>query len=242
VTRGTSVLLATPIVLPMLAVLIGLGVWQLQRLGVKEEIIAQRERAFTAPAVELPAREGNPIDLWWRRVTVTGRFDHANEFHLWSLRDGQPGYDVLTPLVRTDGAPTQVVLVDRGWVPVERKEIATRGAGAVTGEVTVNGFVRIDLDVRSAVTPANSPATNTWYSVDYAAMGRQSGHYLRELVVVADATPNPGGLPVGMAALPPIPNRHLEYALTWFALAGVLVVIFVLALRRQPRRTPAAAA
>jgi len=236
VKRGTSVLVATLLALPMLVVLIGLGVWQLQRLAVKQEIIAFRETAFSAAAVELPARAGaSPMALAWRRVHVTGRFDHANEFHLWSLRDGQPGYEVLTPLTRTDNAPGQVLLVDRGWVPVNRKDIATRAESAVAGEVKVQGFVRVDLDARGPVTPVNSPATNTWYSVDYAAMGRHAGLYLRELVVVADATPTPGGLPIGRAELPPIPNRHLEYALTWFSLAGALAVIYVLAVRRQLR-------
>jgi surfeit locus 1 family protein len=237
--RGTSILLATLVALPMFVVLIGLGVWQLQRLDVKQQFIAQRERGFGALPMELPGRDGNLQGLAWRRVTVTGRFDHGNEFHLWSLRDGQAGYDVLTPLARTDSAAGQVLLVDRGWVPVNKKERNTRAEGNVPGDVTVSGFVRIDLDARSAVTPTNDPPKNHWYSVDYAAMGQLSGHFLRTLVVVADATPNPGGLPVGMATPPPVPNRHLGYAVTWFGLAAALALIYGLALRGQFAAKPA---
>ena len=231
-SRGAKAAVATLIALPMFVFLIALGVWQLQRLEVKQAFIAQRERGFGAEPIELPARDGNLPGLAWRRVTVKGRFDHANEFHLWSLREG-PGYEVLTPLVRTDSAAGQVVLVDRGWVPVDRKQVATRAEGAPGGDVTLNGFVRIDLDARSAVTPTNEPAKNIWFAVDYATMGTLSGHFLRPFVVVADATPNPGGLPIGTASPPAVPNRHLGYAITWFGLAAALALIYFLALRRQ---------
>jgi surfeit locus 1 family protein len=232
-SRGARAFVATLVALPMFVVLIGLGVWQLQRLEVKKAFMFQRERGFTAEAIELPARDSNLQGLAWRRVWVKGRFDHANEFHLWAIREGVPGYEVLTPLTRTDAAAGQVILVDRGFVPVNRKQLATRAEGAVEGEVTINGFTRIDLDARSAVTPANEPATNTWYSVDYRAMGLHSGLFIRPFVVVADATPNPGGLPVGTAAPPPVPNRHLEYAITWFALAAALALIYGLSVRRM---------
>lgn len=233
-TRGGRVLLSTLIALPMFAVLIGLGLWQVQRLQLKLAFIAERDAGFNQPPVELTAGDTDLPALAWRRVTVTGRFDHAHEFHLWHINsDGNAGYDVLTPLVRTDRADGQVVLVDRGWVPVTAKDPAARAAGQVQGAVTINGFVRLDLDSRTAVTPQNDPARNSWYFVDYAAMAKQVGAPLRSLVVVADGTPNPGGLPIGVAQPPELTNRHLGYALTWFSLAGALAVIFGLSLRRQ---------
>ncbi len=232
-SRGMSVLLSSLIALPMLVVLIGLGVWQLQRLEQKQEFMAQRAFGFSQPPVELTPRDSNLQSLAWRRVKVTGRFDHNHEFHLWSLRDGKPGFEVLTPMTRTDNAPGQVVLVDRGWVPVDHKEIATRAEGAVPNAVEVDGFVRIDMDARGPVTPSNDVAKNIWYSVDYAAMSTASALFIRPLVVVADTNPNPGGLPIGIAEPPILPNRHLAYALTWFLLAGTLVVMFGLMLRKQ---------
>ena len=232
-SRSLSVVLATLIVLPAFVLLIALGVWQVHRLAVKQEFMAQRNLGFSQAPVELPGRDGNLQSLAWRRVSVSGRFDHDHEFHLWSIGRGQAGYEVLTPLVRSDGAAGQIVLVDRGWIPIDRKAPAARAAGQVAGEVTVRGFVRIDLDGRSAVTPANDVAGNIWYAVDYPEMSRQSGHFLRTLVVVADATANPGGVPVGINDPPAVSNRHLGYAITWFSLALVLVVIYGLALRRR---------
>lgn len=232
-TRGGRVVLSSLIALPMFLVLIGLGVWQLQRLEAKLDFIAARDTGFAQAPVELPAGDNDLAALAWRRVSVTGRFDHAHEFHLFRTRDGKVGYEVLTPLVRTDSAPGQAVLVSRGWVPLDRKDAATRAAAQADGVVAVSGFVRVDLDARSMVTPINDVAGNIWYVVDYAAMGERAGAPLRPLVVVADATPNPGGLPVGVASPPELPNNHLGYALTWFSLAAALAVIWGISLRRQ---------
>ena len=233
-TRGGRVALSGLIALPMFVVLIGLGVWQLQRLQVKQEFIAQRDLGFSQPVVELTSRDSNLMGLSWRPVTVGGRFDHAHEFHLWRIGpNGDAGYQVLTPLTRTDSAPGQVVLIDRGWVPVARKAPATRAEGQVPGTVTIKGFVRVDLDARGPVTPANDVAGNIWYAVDYNAMSNHSSLYIRPLVVVADSTPNPGGLPIGVSKPPEVPNNHLGYAITWFLLAGALAIIFVLSARRQ---------
>ena len=233
-TRGGRALVSTLIALPMFVVLIGLGVWQVERLQRKLEMIAERDAGFTQAPIELTARDADLAGLAWRRVTVTGRFDHDHELHLWHINtDGNAGYDVLTPFVRTDSTDGQVLLVDRGWVPIAAKEATTRAAGQVQGTVTINGFVRLDLEGRTAVTPQNDPARNSWYFVDYAAMAKQAGVPLRPLVVVADASPNPGGLPIGLARPPELTNRHLGYALTWFSLAAALAVIFGLSLRRQ---------
>ncbi len=225
--------MSTLIALPMFLVLIGLGTWQLDRLEAKLDFIATRDAGFAQAPVALPADNDNLASLAWRRVNVTGRFDHAHEFHLFRTRDGSAGYEVLTPLVRTDGVPGQVVLVDRGWVPLNRKDAATRAAVQVEGVVTVSGFVRVDLEARSMVTPANDAAGNTWYVVDYAAMGERAGATLRPLVVVADATPHPDGLPLGVANPPEVSNNHLGYAFTWFSLAAALALIWGLSLRGQ---------
>ena len=240
-TRGGRVVLSTLIALPMFLVLLGLGAWQLQRLQLKLEFLAARDVGFAHPPAELTAQDDTLTDLAWRRVTVTGRFDHAGEFHLFRTRDGSAGYEVLTPLVRTDGAPGQVVLVDRGWVPLNRKDAGTRAEAQVEGVVTVNGFVRIDLDARSMVTPVNDVVGNIWYVVDYAAMGTRARATLRPLVVVADATANPGGFPIGVAKPPELPNNHLGYAFTWFSLAAALAVIWGISLRRQLAAQDAAA-
>lgn len=241
-TRSGRILVSALVTLPMFAVLIGLGVWQVQRLQQKLTLVAEREAGFTQPAITLSANDDGLAALAWRRVTVSGRFDHGREFHLWHTNaKGEPGYEVLTPLVRTDDATGKAVLVDRGWVPLANKDAGTRPAGQLPGTVTVSGFVRLDMEARSFVTPKNDADRNTWYVVDYAAMGLLAGMPLRPLVVVADATPNPGGLPIGMTRPPELTNRHLGYAFTWFSLAAALAVIFGLSVRRQLAAPPSGA-
>ena len=212
------------------SLLVGLGVWQIWRLVEKRQLIATIETRITAPAVDLPASGVEPAAWRYRRVRLRGVFQHDREFHLFSTnRAGKSGYQVITPLVRPDGL---VVLVDRGWVPADRKDPATRPQGQVAGEVTVVGLVHAPWR-RGWFVPANDPARNLWFYGDLAAMAAHLGAArVAPVFVDADATPNPGGLPVGGQTKIVIRNDHLQYAITWFALALALAVMFVLYHRR----------
>ncbi len=88
---------------------------------------------------------------------------------------------------------------------------------------------------RNAFTPDNDPATNFWLSVDYPAMRAVVGRDLQSVVIDADATPNPGGFPIGGQTRLDIPNDHLQYAITWYLLALTLVVVYVAWNRKRMR-------
>lgn len=121
----------------VLAILVGLGTWQVQRLQWKTALIAEREARLAAEPVPLPAVIDDPDSYNFRPVTVTGRFLHEHELYLAGRNKGRrPGYGVVTPLERPDG---QVILVDRGWVPMELKDPATRPEGQIEGVVTIAG-------------------------------------------------------------------------------------------------------
>ena len=217
--------------------LVALGVWQVFRLQEKAAINEYRsQRAALAP-VPLPADPAalSRFDVArydFRRVRVEGRFENDRELYVYrpSREGGDAGYHVVTPLLRA-GAPA--VLVDRGWVPVDRKDPATRAAGEPSGPVTVTAFLRRG-ESQGWLTPANDAAQNSWFWFDLPAMSKAAGiappvrFYLE-----ADATANPGGLPVGGQTVIALPSPHLNYAITWFSLAGILVVIFVASQRRQ---------
>ncbi|NBP73229.1 MAG: SURF1 family protein [Alphaproteobacteria bacterium] len=102
--------------IPALMLLVGLGVWQLQRLEWKEAIIAERaERRAAAPIALAEVADENWKDLEHRRVTLRGRFLHDREMLVWNkVRHGQTGFDLITPLRLENGG---TVLVQRGWVP-----------------------------------------------------------------------------------------------------------------------------
>lgn len=221
----------TVLTVPALLVLLALGTWQMQRLAWKTNLIQGMESRISAPAVDLPVGALDVGEWEYRRVRVSGRFLHDKEFHLLAVsRNGQHGYQIVTPLRRA----TDVVLVNRGWVPRERKEAATRPAGQVAGDVTIAGVVRKPWG-QGLFVPDNDSARNLWFFGDAAAMRRAAAISGPDLFVEAVAEPVPGGLPVGGQTRLDIPNRHLQYALMWYGFAVALAAIYVLWHRRERR-------
>jgi surfeit locus 1 family protein len=206
--------------------LAALGTWQVQRLHWKEALIAARARAEAAPVLDLR----DPTDVRpeddFRSMRLVGRFRHDREFHLLGrVQGGEAGAHVVTPLILDDGA---MVLVDRGFVPLDRLAPATRPEGQMEGRVAVRGTVRWP-EPPGWFTPSSDPAANAWYRLDPEAMAVAAGlRRVAPFYVAADATPNPGGLPRGGATFSPFPNNHLGYALTWYGLALSLAVIYIL--------------
>jgi surfeit locus 1 family protein len=220
--------------------LCGLGVWQLQRLAWKEALIARvamrMQMSFAPPApAEAEWPNVNAEADEYRRVRVTGTFRHDLEalcYELLSDAKGKfsgPGYWVLTPIETAGGA---AVVVNRGFVPLERKDPATRREGQIAGVVTVTGLLRMP-ERRSWFTPADDPAHHLWQVRDPAAIAAAYGlARTSPFFIDADASP-PGGLPEGGETKLVFPNRHLEYAITWFGLAFTLVVVFIAFARKQ---------
>jgi surfeit locus 1 family protein len=220
-----------------LAVLIALGTWQVERLHWKEGLIAEREAAMAAPPAPLPRRGDEARALDFHRVRATGTFMNDREFFVGAVDDiGHNGYQVVTPLRLADGA---VLLVNRGFVPESRKDPATRAAGELQGEATVSGILRLPPAGKPAwFVPDNSPERNYWFYVDPPAMARAGGFdHVLPFYVEADATPNPGGLPRGGQTRIALPNNHLQYAVTWYGLAVVLVVMYAAFVRRRRTAT-----
>lgn len=223
------------------ALLVGLGVWQMQRLQWKQQLTAKIEKRTAAEPLSIDdalVRWGDTGDVEFARVLVHGKFLHDRELHLYALRDGTPGWRIVTPL-DTDDA--QIILVDRGFVPDALKDAQKRRQGQVDGEVSLTGAARAPALEQGQFIPDNDQARNIWYWRDLEAMGSAAlePDQLPSLVpfyVEAHEPAPPGGWPRPHAAAPRIPNRHLEYALTWFALAGILAVMYVLFLRANLRR------
>ena len=212
------------------AFLIGLGTWQMQRLAWKQGLIgaiAERTHADPVPLQTVEARAAEGGDPEYARVTVEGQLLDSHELHFYAFDERLgPGYHVVTPMKRADGS---VVFVNRGFVPQDRKDPATRAAGQPAGKVSIVGLVR-QPPPAGLFTPDNDPAKNVWYWYDLdamaAALAPGKGR-LVPFVVDAEADPaNPGGLPKGGVTRLELPNRHLEYALTWYGLAAALVAVF----------------
>jgi surfeit locus 1 family protein len=215
---------ATLVALTAFVVLVGLGVWQLDRLAWKRDLVQTMQQRMTATPrpladiMKLPADERG-----WRPVMVVGSFLHDREMPLYrqSVEDNAPGYDIMTPLMLADG---RAVLVNRGWVPPDQR-LAEARPGGPQGQVWVTGVVR-EIGPREPFANDNSPDTGEWYWIDHEAMQDHAGVRLLPLFVVADRDADPGVLPRGGQVRLDLPNNHLQYALTWFALAAALAVVY----------------
>ncbi len=214
------------------AFLIGLGNWQMRRLAWKQGLIgaiAERTHADSVPLAAVEARAAEGGDPEYARVKVEGRLlnDHELDFYDFDEQLG-PGYHVVTPLKRADGS---VVFVNRGFVPDGLKDPAKRAAGQLAGDVAIIGLVRVPA-AAGAFTPANDTAKNVWYWYDLkamraAALGADKAR-LVPFIVDAEADPAPpGGFPRGGTTRLELPNRHLEYAMTWYGLAGGFIIVFL---------------
>jgi surfeit locus 1 family protein len=218
----------------LFVILVGLGTWQVQRLHWKEALlatIAERTRAEPLSLRDVELKFGETGDIEYIPVVATGEFLHDAERHFFATWQGQSGYYVYTPLRLETG---RVVFVNRGFVPFDKKNPATRQQGQVTGPQTVTGLARKPLpDKPSVMLPDNDPDKNIFYWKDLRAMAILSGLDVDSGVlpffIDADAKPNPGGLPRGGVTIIDLPNNHLQYAITWYglaaALAGVLAVM-----------------
>lgn len=225
----------TLMTLPAVLGALALGTWQVQRLEWKNALITERQARRAAPPLAgLPA-SFDPALHEFRKVRVEGRFRHENELYLAarSLR-GSPGYHVVTPFAL---AGRGTILVNRGWIPLERKSPESRKLGQVEGTVALEGYLRLPPEPGWFV-PDNEPAKNFWFYVDIPAMARVAGiDDVKPYLLEAGPAENRGGYPVGGVTRFDAPNDHLQYAITWYAMAVIGIVIYLLYHRRRARES-----
>lgn len=215
------------------AILIWLGVWQIQRLAWKEAIIADINTRIAAAPVDLPPTV-NAEDDAYLPVAVTGSFD-AGEVHvLVSQKDVGAGYRVIAPFALEDG---RRIMVDRGFVLTTDKD-----APRALGPATVTGNLQWPRETDS-FTPEADLKGNIWFARDVPDMAQTLGTE-PVLLVARSSTPPAAGISTppaaGISPLPVdtarIPNDHLQYAVTWFSLAAIWLGMSLFFLRR--RRAP----
>lgn len=233
-----------PIVFTLAAVaaLVALGTWQLERKSWKEALIAGLEEKLSAPPVALPAREGWPQLTAekdeFRRVRFSAEFLDQEALVYTSgsaIRPdvSGPGYWVLSPARLTGGSR---VIVNRGFVPEGKQDPNTRREGQPRGTIEIIGSMRWP-EPRGLFTPNDTPAKNLWFVRDPAAMAAAKGWgSVAPFYIDQEEPPAPGGLPKVGPLKPSLPNNHLQYAVTWYGLALVILVsgaLFVRSRRRE---------
>jgi len=216
------------------ALLVGLGVWQVRRLGEKEALIARIEARARAAPQTVPARAKwsalTPADYEFAHVMAEGRYiPGGNALIFMKPPEGfglEPGYMVVTPFALASGGE---VLVERGFVPASKAEDSALRAPPA-GETTLTGLLRAP-QTRNFFTPPDAPAQLTWFTRDPSAIAnalKLEGAAPFTLALEAPSSAGASGFPRLVPSAPEFSNNHLSYALTWFALAVGLLVVFVL--------------
>ncbi len=220
-------LAATLFTIPAVLFMVALSVWQVQRLYWKEGLINERVERTTAAPVALPAVGATLDESEFRRVALSGTFDHAHEFLMPARsQNGNVGFWIVTPFHLDNGGGD--VLVNRGWVPDGFQDPAQRMAGQLAGTVSFDGILRLP-QVKTWFQPDNEPEKNRWFYLSPAEMATASGLPFRtDLYLDAVKTEIPGNYPLGGQTRIQLPNDHLQYAITWGALALALAVIYVI--------------
>lgn len=203
-----------------------LGVWQLDRLAWKLDLIEiAQERAHGDPLVlqDVLARP-TLEDMRYQKVIVTGTFDHANEVFVYAPHRLGQGFRVITPFIPLAGSP---VLVDRGWVPNALRAATARPAGQVEGEVSLQGLIILGGEATLGVA-GHQDGDPVWMYRDLEGMADYIGMEALAPVFI-EALPAQGGAPWPRPEVPDLSfrNSHLSYALTWFGLAFALLCVYI---------------
>jgi surfeit locus 1 family protein len=208
----------------VIAGLLALGTWQVQRRAWKLDLIARVDaRLHAKPG---PAPFGKMISKQdeYRRVTVSGRFLVGKDALVQASTIRGPGWWVMTPLATEEGT----VLVNRGYVP-ERKSPATPASA-----VTIVGLLR-PTEPAGGFLRSNDPIADRWYSRDVIAIAQRSGIAVEPYFIDAQAGPERSGQPIGGLTVVTFTNNHLAYALTWYTLAIMTAAAFIYWVRSTRR-------
>lgn len=205
-------------------VLIGLGVWQMQRLVWKEAIIAGAEEMMAADPIPLPAVPDPAADRY-RAVSVTGAFTGEEAHVLTSTREAGPGFLVVAAYATADG---RRILVDRGYVPETAKTTPRPGR-----EVAVTGNLNWPDDVTGS-TPPYDATRAIWYGRDLAGL---AAILQTEPVLIIARSDTGDGITPQPVTVAGFRNNHWQYAVTWFSLAAVWLGMTVFLLWRIRFRT-----
>jgi surfeit locus 1 family protein len=225
-----------------LAILIGLGIWQLDRRAWKHNLIASLNAELAKPSTDLPPRTDwatlKPSTLEYRRVSFPAEFLPGQEALVYSAGSAfrpdvkGPGYWVFAPARLAGGS---IVIVDRGFVPPERKDMGDRAQGEPRGVVNIVGVMRWP-EASGSFTPAADVKGNVWYARDLQAIeAAKQWTDVAPFYVEQESPVPPGGFPKPGKLVVNLPDNHLQYALTWFGGALLLVVLYLRWLVRRRR-------
>jgi surfeit locus 1 family protein len=219
--------LATFALLPLM---IGLGMWQLDRAAQKQQLQAEYDRRLQEPAVQLLSVLEHPEALRFRRVIARGRYEPQHQILIDNrVHQGQAGYYVLTPLRLGEG-PVRV-LVNRGWVPLGQDRTVLPVFEAPRGMVEVTGLAAVPQTRGfhlGGAKPSGEGWQTVWQYIDLDVYRSSVVFPVQPIVVLLDPENPHGGYIRQWARLDAGIATHQGYAFQWFSLAAALAGIYIL--------------
>ena len=198
-----------------------LGTWQLYRLQWKMELISE----ITFGLNSTPITYSNSIKKNYQRVIFDGSYNFKDQIYLYSLNEkGKPGFDVITPFETTT---KQIVLVNRGWIPKELKELPE--INAIQGSIKVTGLLR-KIYKANIFKPDNDIKGNIWFSVNLDDLERFTGNKFSNFIIYLEDPDVKAPLPRKITI--DVPNNHLKYAITWYSIA-ISILLYYLYFRKK---------
>jgi surfeit locus 1 family protein len=215
--------------LALLPVLTGLGFWQLQRADWKQGLIDANAARAVLPPVEFHSLAPFSRDDQYRPVVARGHYDLEHQLLLDNrTREGHPGYEVLTPLLLSDG--NLAVLVNRGWVPAHPDRSKLPDLPAVSGNIVVNATLKLPPEKIFRLSDVEEARTG-WPRVvqqpELALIEELLGYPLQPVILLLDSAAPHGFRRDWQAVYGVTPDKHRAYAAQWLTLALVLVLIYV---------------
>lgn len=229
-----------------IAVLCGLGTWQVKRLTWKEGLIAQRSNILSQPPQPLLGLLSSSLsDFLPKRVFTEGMFLNDKIVQISPRTyNGKIGAHIVVPLkINKD----TTLLVNKGWVAEDHRNHFNSDKSLLPIKVMVTGILRAP-DLGGTFTPPNQPQKNEWYTIDPTAIAkaRNLPHLLPYVVYAQSIESNENKTkaesetlainetdysPLPAALLPELKNDHKQYAIFWFTMAAILLSIFILRFR-----------
>lgn len=216
---------------------VALGVWQVDRLQWKRDLIARIEARVHATPAPMPASSSwsglNAADDEYRRVTANGRFLHSQEVAVYASTERGPGYWIFTPLVTADGA----VWINRGFVDNAHRARDSRARHDEDEVISVTGLLRLP-EHAGLFLRDNVPAEDRWYTraPDEFTAAREVPAPVAPFFVDAQNRIDTGNWPVAGMTMLQFRDNHLSYALTWFGMALLALLAAGFVVRSEFRR------
>ena len=211
-----------------LIILVSLGTWQVKRLIWKNDLISFYLKQSTNNIINLHKENFVSEEIEYRKVRLTGKFLNKKEVHITGKTyEGNAGFHVVTPFLMQNG---NYVLVNRGWVSENYKEAKNRSFSLINEETSVIGLIRYPQK-KGYFVPENEPDNGFWFTIKPTEIKKHlkidKETFIIKFYVDALRQEKKINLPIGIKEKINIRNQHLSYAITWYSLAIVLMIIYL---------------